>query len=447
MFERILVANRGEVAARVARTCRRLGIETVGIHTSAEEGAVHVEACDASFPVGDAPEAYLDIEAVVRIARQVGAHAVHPGYGALCDNRRLASAVEAEGLVFLGSGSGRFDASRDRMAVLRVAQEAGIRVREGSERPILEPNEALVDVDRIGYPVVVKPVNGFGRPPNARVAEDVAQLSDALSALGDLEATGGTYVEARPERDRHVEVQVVFDGIDVHVLGDRDVSLHRNGRRVLTEAPATALDQLFDHEAVRGALWDAASEVTARLGCPGIAACEFAVDADSLVAFTGFVPGLQMGHTVTEMCTGLDLVELQLLLSTGERLPSRILRIEPNGSAVQARIDASVDPATGLPFASRIDQVRWPPAPQGKVRIEAGVRPGMTMHPAYDPTVATVTTYGPGRLDAVLTLDRILAEIDLRPLVSNVRLLRRALNHESLRAGQYDEDFLERCCM
>lgn len=444
MFERILIANRGEVATRVARTCRRLGVETVGVHVTQEDTALHVEACDESVSIGDDAAAYRDVAAMVAAAKQAGVHAVHPGYGLLADEPSFAQAIEAEGLIFVGPAAERFETARDRLAVRQIAVDCGVRVLPASTRPILEPNAALREIDEVGYPVVVKPVHGVGEPEHRPIAADVAALHEALTALDPLPDHGGAYLERWVDRARHVEVQIIYDGAEAVVLGDREVSVVKAGRRVLSESPAPALEQLHHRDAVRGAIWDASIEITKRLDCRGLASCHFVLDADGQFHFAHFTPSLQIEHPTAEMCAGLDLVEMQLRLAAGESMPPELWKVESTGASLQARIDASIDPRTGRPFESRVESARWPPAPQGKVRIETGVKTGSLVSAAHDPLVATVTTYAPNRHDALLMLDRILAEIHLHPLVTNLRLLRKALNDGSLQAGQYDEGFLER---
>ncbi len=444
MFERILIANRGEVAARVARTCRRLGVETVALASHAEASAPHVEACDEWIDLGDGEDALCDVGRVAEAAKSAGVHAVHPGYGLARDEVALARALAEAGIAYVGPGAERLAALRDRIAVRNAASALGVRVLPGSEEAILTPNAALADVDRLEYPVVVKAVRGFGEPDALPVVNDVAELSEALDALGPLEAAGGAYLERWVERARHVEVQVVSAGEDAVVLGDREVSLRRGHRRVLAEAPACALDQLHHDQAVRGALWDASADLALAVGAAGLATCHFLLDSDGTFFFVGLTPGLTVEHSTTEMCVGLDLVEIALRIAAGEPMPPEVLRSEPTGCALLARVDASLDPRTGTAFESRVDAARWPPAPQGKVRIETGVKVGSVILPAHDPLVASVTTYAPTRHDALLMLDRILAEIHLAPVVTNLRLLRKGLNHEALRAGQYDEGFLDR---
>ncbi|HEY8429863.1 MAG TPA: biotin carboxylase N-terminal domain-containing protein, partial [Sandaracinaceae bacterium] len=365
MFERILIANRGEVAARVARTCRRIGIETVALATRVELGAPHVEACDEVIELGDDPGAYEDVARVLEAAKSAGAHAVHPGYGLARDEVALARALAEAGIGYVGPSADRIETLCDRLAVRAKAAELGIRVLPASEEPLRDPNAALADVDRIGYPVVVKPVRGFGEPAGLPVANDVAELNEAFEALGALEAIGGAYLERWVERARHVEVQLACAGDEAVVLGDREVSLRKGHRRVLAEAPACALDQLHHTEAVRGAIWDASAELAVALGVRGIATCHFLLDADGTFYFAALTPGLTVEHAATEMCSGLDLVEIAIGIAAGEAMPPEVHKSEPTGCAFLARVDAALDPRTNKPFESRVDAARWPPAPQG----------------------------------------------------------------------------------
>lgn len=444
MFERILIANRGEVAVRVARTCRRLGIETVALHTEQEANALHVEACDEGVSLGVDLAAYVDVECLVEAAVAAKVQAVHPGYGLARDEASFARALAEVGIAYVGPSGDTLEALADRIAVRDVAAQLGVRVLPGSERPVLEPNVALADVDRVGYPVVLKPVAGHGEPDDVPIAQDVVELNETLERFGALDQHGGVYLEPWIERARHVEVQLVVEGEDALVLGDREVSLRKGARRLVAESPARAVEQLYRAEAVRGAIWDASADVARALGCQGLATCHFILDADGIFYFLAVTPGLTLEHSTTEMCCGLDLVELAIRIAAGESMPDEAVRAEPTGCAFLARVDASTDPRTGQPFESRVDVARWPPAPQGKVRIETGVKIGSVVQPEHDPLTASVTTYAPTRHDALLMLDRILAEIHLSPVVTNVRLLRKALNHESVRAGQYDDGLVDR---
>ncbi|UJR79973.1 biotin carboxylase N-terminal domain-containing protein [Sandaracinus amylolyticus] len=451
MFEKILVANRGEVAARVARTCRRIGADTVTVHTDGEEDSVHAQACDEAVRVGPprtngavpVRDSYANVAALIGAARATGCSALHPGYGLLDDDPTLARACEAAGIAFVGPSPEELVLYRDRFSIRHAAFDAGLRILPGSERPIREPSELREDVEAIGYPLVIKPAFGLGEPT---VLPTLESADDLERAIGGIEWEGAAcYVERHVDRPRHVEVQLVGDGQgNCVVIGDREVSVRKDHRRVLAESPAPAIDALRQGAAVRSAIGAAAIDLALYLRFRGVGSAHFLIDARGSFYFLGFHPLLQPEHAVIEACANIDLVEVQVRLASGEPMPPEVPRVAPTGHAVQARIEAATDPRDGRPFPGRADDVRWPPAPAGKVRIETGIQPRSRVQHDHDPVVATVTTYAPTRHEAVLVLDRVIAETRIAPLVTNLRLLRRALNHESFRACQYDEGFLDR---
>jgi acetyl/propionyl-CoA carboxylase alpha subunit len=251
-------------------------------------------------------------------------------------------------------------------------------------------------------------------------------------------------LERHVERPRHVEVYVVGDGVDHVVVGDVESSVRKDHRRVIAESPAPAIDCLHRGAAVRSAVWAAALDLAGEVRLRGVAAVHFLFDAEGHFHFVGMRPGLAPEHALVEMCASVDLVEVECLLALGESLPKSATSAEPTGHAVQARVEAALDPRDGRPFPGRTDDVRWPPAPTGRVRIESSVQPGSRVTVHDDPLVASVATYAPTRHEAVLALDRVVAETRIAPLTTNLRLLRRALNHESFRALTVDEGFLDR---
>jgi acetyl/propionyl-CoA carboxylase alpha subunit len=446
MFETILVANRGEVAARIARTCRRIGADTIAIHADGEEDAVHVQACDGSERIGPAEvaQSYASIAALIEIAKRRGCAAIHPGYGLFDADPELPRACERAGIAFVGPTPEQLVLLRDRVSVRNAAFDAGLRILAGSERPIREPDQLRADAESIGFPLTIKPAFGIGEPPAAlAVLAGPAEL-EAYIAKTDWDGAA-VYAERHIERARHVEVQLVGDGAGTTVVvGDREVSVRKDQRRVLAEAPAPAIDALHRGDAVRSAIGAAAIDLGLYLGFRGVCAAHFLLDARGSFHFVSFHPTLQPEHAVSELCANLDLVEVQVRLAAGEPLQKEVVHAEPTGHAVQARIEAALDPRDGRPFPGRVDDVRWPPAPTGKVRIEAGIQARSRVQSDHDPLVASVTTYAPTRHEAILTLDRIIAETRIAPLTTNLRLLRRALNHESFRASQVDEGFLDR---
>jgi acetyl/propionyl-CoA carboxylase alpha subunit len=445
MFDRILVAGRGEVAARIARTCRRIGAHTVAVHGDDEEDAVHVQACDASVRVGPpaVSESYRSVAAVIDAARRTGCVALHPGYGFFDDDPAPARVCERSGITYIGNAPETTVLLRDRIAVRNAARDAGLRVLPGSRRPIREADELRADAEQIGYPLVIKPAFGISEVPAMGRVSNPEEL-EGFIARTEWDGTA-LDVEREIERPRHVEVQVVGDGTgDGIAVGDREVSVRKDERRLIAESPAPAVDALPNAPAIRSAIWAASVDFMGALGFRGVGAVHFLFDARGHFYFDSFHPVLQPEHVVNEACSNVDLVEVQVRLANGEAVPSSVRVAEPTGHAVQARIEAAIDPRTGQPFSGRVDELRWPPAPAGRVRIESGIQPGSRVQPDHDPLLASVTTYAPNRHEAILMLDRIIAETRIGPLVTNLRLLRRALNHESFRAAQVDEGFLHR---
>ncbi len=449
MFERILIANRGEIAARLARTLRRLGADTVAVAVQGEESSIHVQACDAHVVLDSTrPDPYLDVAAIVRAAKEAGCQAVHPGYGLFDASPELARAVVRAGLAFIGPAPELVVLLRDRAALREAARAAGLRVLAASPEPSPRASDggwrdALAsELASLGTPLVVKPAYGVGDPASLVVLADEAEAK-AWIASRELDAEP-VVLERWIERPRHVEVYLVGDGNDVVVLGDVESSARREHRRVIAESPAPAIDALHRGAAVRSAVWAGALDLARELRLAGVGIAHFLFDAGGSFHFVGMRAGLAPEHALVELCTNLDLVEVEVAVALGAPLPKQASQAEPTGHAVQARVEAALDPRDQRPFPGRVDDVRWPPAPTGRVRIEASVQPGSRLASHHDPMVASVSTYAPTRHEAVLTLDRVVAETRIAPLTTNLRLLRRALNHESFRASALDEGLLDR---
>lgn len=439
MFERILIANRGEVAARVARTCGRIGADTVGLFEPGEEDAVHVQACDESFGIGAGE--HRSARVIVDAAIAAKCTAIHAGYGLFDGDPSLASRGLEKGIVIVGPAPDAIALYRDRAAVRAVAIEAGLRVLPGSEDVLRTLEEANVSAADLGYPLVVKPAYGAGEPAMLSIVEDASQLEAAIGAMDEPRAF---YLERHVDRPRHVEIVIAGDGTEIVILGDHECSVRKDHRRVVCEAPAPAIDALHRGDAVRSAMWGAATDLAELMQLRGVLTLHFLLDSTGRFYFLGLRPGLGPEHALIEMRADVDLVETEVRLAAGEALPVELMRAESTGHAVQARIEAALDPRDQRPFPGRVEDVRWPPAPAGKVRIETGIQAGSKVTPDHDPLLSTVTTFAPTRHEAVLMLDRIIAETRIGPLVSNLRLVRRALNHESFRASQVDEGFLDR---
>ncbi len=452
MFERILIANRGEIGARLARTFRRLGADTVAVCLPGEEGSVHVQACDSHvlLETTSPGDPYRDVAAVVRAAASASCQAVHAGYGLFDQSPELARSLERRGLIHVGPTPELVVLARDRAGLRAAAEEAGLRVLAASAAPLPGPSEegwaaALrEDVATLGLPLVVKPAFGLHEPAALPVLHYLDEVEGWIAERATDREAMRVVLERWVERPRHVEVWVVGDGTDFVVVGDIEASVRKDHRRVIAESPAPAIDCLHRGAAVRAASWAAALDLARDLSFRGVAAVHFLFDAAGHFHFVGLRPGIAPEHALVEMCASIDLVEIECALALGEGLPKQATSAEPTGHGVQARVEAALDPRDNRPFPGRTDEVRWPPAPTGRVRIEASIQAGSRVAAHHDPLVATVASYAPTRHEAVLALDRIVAETRIGPMVTNLRLLRRALNHESFRALTVDEGFLDR---
>jgi acetyl/propionyl-CoA carboxylase alpha subunit len=450
MFEKVLIANRGEIAVRVARTCERLGIATVAVYSEVEQDSLHVQTCDESVCVGPAPvkDSYLNQAAILEAAKKTGAQAIHPGYGLLSENATFVRAVEAAGLVFIGPNADAIELFGDKIRARALAVQAGVRVAPGSEAPIADLAEARAEADRIGYPVLVKAAAGGGGI-GMQIVEDDEALAAAIevcknragAAFGD----DRVYIERYLDRPRHIEVQIVADKHGNAVaLGERECSIQRRHQKIVEESPAPALLFAKNGEDKRLGLFDSALRIAREVGYHSTGTAEFIMDTRGNFYFLEWNPRLQVEHAVTEMCTGLDLVEIQLRVAANEALTNNVLRAEPRGHAIEARLYAEEPDKGFLPRPGEVKTLRWPPLAPGALRIEAGIAPGSKVTSHYDPLVAKLVTFGATRHQAVLTLDRVLAETEIEPLITNIEFLRRVLAHDSFRAGEYDTDFTQR---
>jgi acetyl-CoA carboxylase biotin carboxylase subunit/3-methylcrotonyl-CoA carboxylase alpha subunit len=457
-FEKVLVANRGEIARRVMRTCKRLGIRTVAVYSEADKDAPHVSDADEAVLVGPpaAKDSYLNVEAILGALRSTGAQAVHPGYGFLSEKSGFARAVAEAGAVFVGPPPDVLDAFGDKMKARHVALAAGTSPVPGTDQPIPIDTEAgLAEARRVaehvGYPVVVKAVGGGGGI-GMQVVTEPALLDRALKSCSDRGqasfADARVYLERYVSEPRHIEVQVFCDTRGgAYTLGERECSLQRRHQKIVEESPSpAAFFAGAEGEGRRKALLEAALRVVKRVGYVGAGTCEFIADGAGNLFFLEVNARLQVEHPVTEMVTGLDLVELQLRVAAGERLPD-LSTVARKGHAVEARIYAE-DPSKGfIPKPGPIDELVWAggagEAQTPSLRIESGVRAGSKVTPFYDPMVAKVVAWGETRDAALDGLDRALAGTTIAPCTTNIAFLRKALASPELRAGRYDTSFAQ----
>jgi len=419
MFRKLLVANRGEIALRVFRACRSLGVATVAVVAPDDRGSLHARSADETVEIAG----YLDADEHVRAARETGAEAVHPGYGFLAESADFARAVTAAGLVFVGPGAEALAAGGDKLAAKRIAREAGV--------PVLEQGESA----ELGFPLVVKAAAGGGGR-GMRVVRWEGDLEEALAAARReaLAAFGDDMVfcERYVERPRHVEIQVLADSHGaVAALGERDCSVQRRHQKVLEESPSPALDP-----ALRASISAAAVAFARAIGYTSAGTVEFMVDGRDfwLLELNGRI---QVEHPVTELVTGVDLVAEQLRIAAGEPLLSQHVNMVTPGHAVEVRLYAE-DPRNFLPQSGRIERLRLP----GGVRVDAGVEEGDEVPISYDPLLAKLIAHGGTRDEALDLLGAALAETEVAGVTTNLPFLRWLVAHPVLRAGRTTTAFL-----
>jgi acetyl-CoA carboxylase biotin carboxylase subunit/3-methylcrotonyl-CoA carboxylase alpha subunit len=458
MFKKVLVANRGEIARRVMRTCRRLGVRTVAVYSEADKDAPHVRDADEAVLVGPAPakDSYLSIDAIVGAIRSTGASAVHPGYGFLSERQAFARAVADAGAVFIGPPPEVLGAFGDKMKARAVALAAGTAPVPGTDEPIaVGTPEGLARAKEVaggvGYPIIVKAVAGGGGI-GMQVVQAEEGLERALTTCSERGksafADARVYLERYVAEPRHIEVQVFCDAHGgAYALGERECSVQRRHQKIVEETPSPAA--FFDGEqgeARRRALHDAALRVVRSAGYRGAGTCEFIADSTGALYFLEVNARLQVEHVVTEMVTGLDLVELQLRVAEGEQLPD-LATVTRRGHAIEARVYAE-DPGKGfIPKPGAVDELVWAggagEAQTPDLRIESAVAAGSKVTPFYDPMIAKVIARGDTRAAAIDTLDRALAGTTIAPCVTNLTFLRKVLADPAFRQGRYDTRFAE----
>jgi 3-methylcrotonyl-CoA carboxylase alpha subunit len=442
MFGKILIANRGEIACRVIRTARRLGIATIAVYSEADRDAMHVELADEAWPIGPAPakDSYLNIEAIVEAVRHSGAEAVHPGYGFLSENAEFAEACTSANVVFIGPPASAMRAMGSKTEAKALMQRHGVPVVPGYHGTDQAPARLADEAERIGFPVLIKAsAGGGGRGMRvvARAAEFAAALAaaqrEAKAAFGDNRMLLEKYLQ----RPRHIEIQIFADthGDTMHLF-ERDCSIQRRHQKVFEEAPAPGLDA-----AQRDAMGRAAVVAARAAGYVGAGTVEFIAEAGAFY-FIEMNTRLQVEHPVTEAVTGLDLVEWQLRVAAGEALPACRHHVALHGHAVEARLYAE-DPERGfLPQTGTLHELRFPPPESA--RIDTGVRQGDTVTPFYDPMIAKIIVWGEDRVTALRRLRRALADTAVLGLATNRDFLARVAAQPEFDAGEVDTGFIER---
>jgi acetyl-CoA/propionyl-CoA carboxylase biotin carboxyl carrier protein len=450
MFDTVLVANRGEIAVRVIRTLREMGIRSVAVYSDADAGALHTRLADVAVPIGPAPAAlsYLSIEGILEAATRTGAEAIHPGYGFLSENAQFARACAEAGIVFIGPPVAAIEAMGDKIRAKQTVMAAGVPVVPGRTEPGMDDAAVADAAVAVGFPVLLKPSAGGGGK-GMRVVRAVSELPDAIAGAR-REASGAfgddtLLVERYVGNSRHIEVQVLGDSFgNVIHLGERECSLQRRHQKVIEEAPSPLLDA-----AMRASMGRAAVQAAKSVGYTGAGTVEFIVDADRVgrggdmaFFFLEMNTRLQVEHPVTELITGLDLVEQQIRIAAGDRLPFDQSDIRLDGHAIEARLYAE-DPARGfLPQAGTVLGLREPSGPG--IRVDSSLAVGTVVGSDYDPMLAKVVAWAPDRETARARLVGALGHTAVLGVATNAAFLRALLTDSDVVAGKLDTGLIER---
>ena len=440
MFEKVLIANRGEIALRIHRACREMGISTVAVHSTADENAMHVRLADESVCIGPAPsaESYLNIPNIVSAAMITGAEAIHPGYGFLSENAYFAEIVEAHGIAFIGPSPEHIQTMGDKVAAKKTMIEAGVPVVPGSDGAVGSTDDARQIADRIGYPVLIKAASGGGGK-GMKVADNADMLAEQINlARREAKANFGDdsiYLEKYLANPRHIELQIIADerGNVVH-LGERDCSLQRKHQKVLEEAPSPALNA-----EERRRLGEVGCNAIRKLGYRNAGTLEFLYENGEFY-FIEMNTRLQVEHPVSEAISGIDIVREQIRIADGAPLSFGQEDIAFHGHAIECRINAE-DPATFAPWPGRISEYH-PPGGLG-IRVDSGLYAGYAVPPYYDSMIAKLIVHGATRNECMMRLRRALEEFVITGVRTTIPLHRALMAQDDFINGRYDIRWLE----
>jgi acetyl-CoA carboxylase biotin carboxylase subunit len=443
MFQRILVANRGEIALRVIRACKDMGIGVVAVFSEADRGAPYLELADEAICIGPPPaaESYLNIARLISAAEIADVQAIHPGYGFLSENPHFAEVCRACKIEFIGPPQEAMQRLGNKNQARKLAQQAGVPVVPGSEGLITRDDEALSLAKSMGYPVLIKAAAGGGGRGMRVAHNDLSLRSGLQSARQEAEAAfkdGSVYLEKYIEQPRHVEVQILADrhGNAVHLF-ERDCSLQRRHQKLVEESPAPNLP-----EAVRKGLCSAAVKMVEAAGYYNAGTCEFLVDKDNKYYFIEVNARIQVEHPVTELVTGVDLVQMQIRVAAGEKLPFKQSEIVARGAAMECRINAE-DPSAGFrPSPGLI--TRWQPPGGPGVRLDSHAVAGYRVPPNYDSLIAKLLVHQPTRDQALAVMRRALSEFVVEGVRTTIPIHRDIFSNSSFVAGRVDTTFIER---
>ena len=441
-MQKVLIANRGEIAVRIIRACHDLGLQTVAVYSQADTEALHVLHADEAVCIGEAPahKSYLKIPNILSACEITGADAIHPGYGFLSEKAHFSKACAENGIIFLGPKPKSIEQMGDKIEARIAAAKAKVPMVPGTQEPLKDVDEAKSLAKRMGYPILLKATAGGGGK-GMRVVEkegDIASAferasSEALKAFGD----GQLYIEKYLKKARHIEIQVACDmhGNSIHLF-ERECSLQRRHQKVIEEAPSPFLNQ-----ATRDKMTEAALRLCKDVNYSGVGTIEFLVDEEQNFYFLEMNTRLQVEHPVTEMITGVDLVELQIRIGEGEKLPIKQSDLKINGAAVECRLYAE-DPENN--FMPSPGTIHWMTIPEGPgVRHDTAVYPGAAIPIYYDPMIAKLITWGSNRNQAIVRMQRAMQEYEIGGFKNNIGFLRTILFHPEFHRGNIYTRFIE----
>ncbi len=441
MFKKILIANRGEIARRIIKTCKRLGIQTVAIYSEADNNALHVREADESYEVGKprVNESYLQMDKIIEVAKAANVDAIHPGYGLLSENAEFARKCGKANIVFIGPKATTIEAMGDKINARLTMSEADVPIVPGKTTPLSDVEEAVKLAEEIGYPVMLKASAGGGGigMQLATDEENLRKIYDGTKTRAEnFFGNGAMYIEKYIDSPHHIEVQLLADSFgNVVYLWERECSIQRRNQKVVEEAPSPFVD-----EELRKKLGEVATKAAKHIGYVSAGTIEFLMDAQKNFYFLEMNTRLQVEHPVTEWITGLDLVEQQLLIASGEKLSFTQQEVQLTGHAIEARIYAE-DPKTFYPSPGTIQTVSFPEGEN--VRNDTAIENGIAVTPFYDPMIAKLITYGETRELAIKQMSEALATYKIEGIKTNIPVLQEIVAHPMYESGNYTTKFIE----
>lgn len=447
MFEKVLVANRGEIAIRIIRACRELNVKTVAIYSKADANSMHVQVADEAICIGDGPssDSYLRIDRIISAAEIADVDAIHPGYGFLSENAHFADVCESCNIRFIGPRSAAMNALHDKVSSRNLARRAGVPIPPGSDGLVETEQEAVNIARKIGYPVMIKAVAGGGGRGMRSAHNDVAMVNAYHTARSEAEkafGNSGVYIEKFIENPHHIEFQILGDnkGNLIH-LGERDCSIQRRNQKLIEETPSPFLAKR-EFRGLRAKMGKAALRIAELAGYTSAGTVEFIADDQGNFYFLEVNKRIQVEHPITEEVTGIDLVKQQILIALGEKLSMSQSDVQMRGHAIECRINAENPLQDFRPSPGRIEMYYQPGGPG--VRVDSHAYAGYTIPPYYDSMIAKLITYGKDRSDAMSKMSRALGEYMITGIKSTIQFEQAILQDPDFRRGTYNTGFIER---